>query len=104
MAHHVDLSALSWTQGGHPLEQKKVGDDPKVILLRFEPGFADPSWCERSHVLYVLRGALHVELESGAVEILAGQSLRLAHGERHRAANRGAVPTELLAVSDLTGE
>jgi quercetin dioxygenase-like cupin family protein len=91
---------LEWTAGAHPLESKKVADNG-LVLLRFEPGFSDPSWCERSHVLYVVQGTLSLELESERIEIGPGQAIWLEPGTRHRAAVARAEPVVLLAVSDI---
>jgi quercetin dioxygenase-like cupin family protein len=94
------LDELEWTPGTHPLESKKVPANG-LVLLRFDPGFSDPNWCERSHVLYVLQGTLRVELDATAVEICPGQALWLEPGTRHRASVTRAEPVLVLAVSDI---
>jgi quercetin dioxygenase-like cupin family protein len=94
------FDTLPWTAGAHPLESKKVADNG-LVLLRFEPGFSDPNWCERSHVLYVVAGTLSVELEATRVELGPGQALWLEPGTRHRAAVTRAEPVVALAVSDI---
>lgn len=72
-----------------------------MAMLRFEPGFSDPNWCERSHVLFVTHGELAVELEEQTVTLGAGQALWLAPGTRHRVAVVGGQAALLLAVSDV---
>lgn len=91
---------LEWSAGVHPLESKKVAPNG-LVLLRFEPGFSDPNWCERSHVLHVLQGTLSVELEEGRVEVGPGQALWLDPGTAHRAAVTRAEAVLVLAVSDI---
>jgi mannose-6-phosphate isomerase-like protein (cupin superfamily) len=96
------FDALPWQQGGHPLEKKKLVEGRSVALLRFEPGFADPSWCERSHVFYVVAGTLDLELDGGEIaRMCAGECAVLDRGTRHRARNAGAAPLTLFVVSDL---
>lgn len=97
----VPLDALPWVPGGHPLERKKVGALPGVALLEFAPGFADPNWCRRAHVVYVLSGVLTFELETGLVQIAAGESCVLDAGTAHRAGNSGAEPAVMFIASDL---
>ena len=89
-------------QGAHPLEHKKVCADRPAALLRVEPGFADPNWCERSHVIYVLAGTLELELRDGTRRVGAGDGCWLDAGTAHRASNSGDVPVVAFIVSDVT--
>src|SRR5690349_4536086 len=92
----VDFPSLAWTPGGHPLERKKSCPTRPVVLLEFAPGFADPNWCERSHLVYVVSGVLEFELaspEERAAKVsrverfTAGQCCILDAGTSHRARN-----------------
>lgn len=93
------LEAQAWTQGGHPLERKKVAGDTLPILIEFQPGFVDPNLCVRGHVIYVLRGALGLELESGRERIQAGECCVIDTGTSHRAFNDGPEPVVLFIAS-----
>jgi quercetin dioxygenase-like cupin family protein len=97
----IDFANTPWTPGGHPLEQKKVDPHGAAVMLKFAPGFADPNWCPRSHVLYVLLGTLTVHFESDTLTVSAGQACRIDAGTKHRAANTTPQDVVLLAVSDL---
>jgi mannose-6-phosphate isomerase-like protein (cupin superfamily) len=95
----IDFAGMPWIPGAHPLERKKAQGD--VGLLRFAPGFADPTWCERSHVLYVLEGELTLELEHETLSIGSGQACRIEPGTPHRASNQSQHDALVLAISDL---
>lgn len=96
----VSLSSLPWTAGGHPLERKKVSAIGLPILIEFAPGFRDPNRCTRSHVIYVIRGALGLELEDGRHEVIAsGDCCVLDAGTSHRAFTEGDEPVQLFIVS-----
>jgi quercetin dioxygenase-like cupin family protein len=85
----------------HPLEAKKVVPGFGAALLRFAPGFSDPNWCERSHVLYVLEGALELELPDRVERMEAGDACWVDRGSSHRARNPGAHDTIVFIVSDV---
>jgi quercetin dioxygenase-like cupin family protein len=97
----IDFGARPWIPGGHPLEQKKVDPNGAAVMLKFAPGFADPNWCPRSHILYVLEGTLSVEFETETLSVASGQACRIDAGTKHRAANTTQRDVVLLAISDL---
>lgn len=96
----AQFSSIPWEQGGHPLERKKVSSTG-LVLLEFAPGFADPNWCRRSHVIYVIEGTLSLELRDGVVAISAGDAFALASGVEHRAANHGECRVVSFVASDI---
>lgn len=99
--HHSRLAPLAFIPGGHPLESKQVGPDPRVARVRFDVGFEDPHVCQRSHVILVEDGELTLELDGSILTAAAGEVIRITAGTAHRASNQGNVPTTLLIISDL---
>jgi quercetin dioxygenase-like cupin family protein len=100
MAFRVaDFEGLPWQAGAHPLEKKKVCA-PGLTLLEFAPGFADPNWCGRSHVLFVLAGALNVEFRDRTLELRAGNSIQIDSGTEHRVSVSGVATLRLFVISD----
>lgn len=91
--------SLDWTPGAHPLERKKLVAGQSAALLEFAPGFADPNWCERGHVIYVIKGVLGLTFENGSEELAAGEGCVIEAQTRHRARNPGGVPVRLFIVS-----
>lgn len=96
----VPFDAMAWAEGNHPLESKKVGG-AGLTLLRFEPGFSDPTWCERSHVFFVTHGTLEIELQDARLRVAAGQALWLEAGTRHRASVAGGDAVVVFVASDV---
>lgn len=96
-----DFANMPFEQGGHPLEQKKVCGERPAVLLRFEPGFADPNWCRRAHVIHVLSGVLELELRDRNERVAAGNGCWLDAGTEHRARNPGSEPVIAFIVSDV---
>ena len=51
----------------------------RVRLVEYSPGYSADHWCRRGHVLLVLAGELHTELEDGTKLILTpGMSYQVA--------------------------
>ncbi|HTM44150.1 MAG TPA: cupin domain-containing protein [Polyangiaceae bacterium] len=98
----IDFVHMPWLQGAHPLEQKKPHPESGTTLLRFAPGFADPNWCERSHLFFVLEGCLGLELETETLTIDAGHACHVEAGTRHRAHNPEASDAVVFAISDFS--
>ncbi len=97
---HVQFDQMAWAQGNHPLEQKKVSLGC-MSMVQFEPGFADPNWCERAHAIYLVEGTLHLEFEDETIAISRGQSVWIDQGTRHRASVRGGPAAIAFIVSDV---
>ena len=103
----IAFPSLAWVEGGNRLERKKADPGRGATLLEFAPGFADPNWCERSHVLFVVSGVLDIELEAPAARVerlSVGECAWLDRGTRHRVRNPGREPVTLFIVSDVRYE
>lgn len=58
----------------------------RVRLVEYTPGYLADHWCAKGHVLFVLEGELHTELDDGRTYVLKpGMSYQVAdHAEAHR--------------------
>ncbi|OFV87215.1 MAG: hypothetical protein A3J75_01740 [Acidobacteria bacterium RBG_16_68_9] len=95
----LPFTSAGWTTGAHPLERKNLAGDPSVALIEFAPGFEDPTWCARGHVIYVLDGTLELALDDRAERVQAGDGCVIAPNTRHRARNPGGEPVRLFVMS-----
>jgi len=51
--------------------------DIRVRVVEYSPGYLADHWCSKGHILYVLEGVLHTELEDGRkVTLTPGTSIR----------------------------
>lgn len=100
---HLPFTSLSWTAGAHALEKKKVVEDHPVALLEFAPGFEDPDWCIRGHIIYVIEGTLELALDERTEQLKVGDGCVLERGTRHRAKNPAGGAVRLLVVSSPGG-
>jgi quercetin dioxygenase-like cupin family protein len=97
----VDFPALPWTAGGHPLERKKACSGRPIVMLEFAPGFADPNWCERAHLIFVISGVLEFELGAEVERFTAGQCCAIDAGTAHRARNGGSECVVAFVASEV---
>jgi quercetin dioxygenase-like cupin family protein len=95
----LPFSSIDWAAGSHPLEKKKSFADDPIVMLEFAPGFADPNWCERGHIIHVLSGTLELVLQDRTERVEAGDACVVAPGTEHCAANPGGEPVRLFVVS-----
>ena len=58
----------------------------RVRMVEYSPGYKADHWCSKGHILLVLEGELHTELEDGRqMTLKPGQSYQVADGaEPHR--------------------
>ena len=65
----------------------------RVRVVEYSPGYRADHWCSKGHILYVLEGTLHTELEDGRrVTLTPGTSYQVADGaEAHRSSTATGV-------------
>lgn len=58
----------------------------RVRMVEYTPGYLADHWCSKGHVLFVLEGELHTELDDGRTCVLKpGMSYQVAdRAEAHR--------------------
>jgi hypothetical protein len=50
---------------GEALWRTMNNDDVRMRVVEYSPGYVADHWCDRGHVIYVLEGELHTELQDG---------------------------------------
>ncbi|MGO4809146.1 DHCW motif cupin fold protein [Cupriavidus sp. 2MCAB6] len=71
---------------GEALWRTRQFGDIRVRMVEYSAGYLADHWCTKGHILFVLEGELHTELEDGRHFVLAaGTSYQVAdHAEPHR--------------------
>ncbi len=55
--------------------------DIRVRMVEYSPGYLADHWCSKGHILLILEGKLHTELEDGRkFTLLPGMSYQVADG------------------------
>ena len=70
---------------------QEVGDI-RIRMVEYTPGYAADHWCDRGHILLVLEGELHSELQDGRrVTLTPGMSYQVS--DKGDAAHRSVTKT-----------
>ncbi len=93
----TDWAAVETT--GHPgdagqaLWRTRQFDELRVRMVEYSPGYIANHWCSKGHILLVLEGELHTQLQDGREFTLkAGMSYQVADGaEPHRSSTQTGV-------------
>lgn len=99
--HKVDFAALGWSRWAGELPGRvKVAraEGQQLRMMELGPGFVEPDWCERGHIVYVVSGRYMQQVGDETWEMQAGQALILAPGTRHRSRNTGSLAAVVFVV------
>lgn len=94
------LDALAWIVRGAARLKELAAHGKRMRLVEFAPGFADPNWCSKAHVVYVLAGAIESHYEDGVSVRRAGDAYIVPAGVPHRSCNPPDAPARLLIVDE----
>jgi hypothetical protein len=89
------FSTIDWSTLDHTVHIGTAGEahwrtvqigDTRIRMVDYSAGYLADHWCTRGHVLLVMQGELHTELDDGRVVVLtAGQSYHVGSDmEAHR--------------------
>ncbi len=97
----ADFGTAAWVERGDARLKEMSAHGKRVRLVEFRPGFDDPNWCSKGHVVFVLEGAVESRYEDGVTPRRAGEAYIIPPGIPHRSQNPHRVPARLLIVDDL---
>ncbi|MDP6635740.1 MAG: cupin domain-containing protein [Phycisphaerae bacterium] len=81
----VDFGSLEW-RAPLPCARYKASqqDGRQLRLVELAKGFAEPDWCTKGHVGYVLEGEMDVDFDGKIVRFSAGDGLMIPKGQENR--------------------
>lgn len=97
----TDFEAAAWVERGSARLKEMSAHGKRVRLVEFLPGFDDPNWCAKGHVVFVLEGAVESRYQDGVTPRHAGEAYIIPPGIPHRSRNPHRVPARLLIVDDI---
>jgi quercetin dioxygenase-like cupin family protein len=99
----VDFDAMDWQDGRPGVRFKLYREGSRQLrLIEFATSEADPHWCDRNHIGFVVAGGLTIDFNGTLLSFAAGDGLFIPPGaaNAHRAVT--ITPgTRLVMVEDV---
>jgi len=85
MGHYkVDFGSISWEQPAAGVRFKACEQNGRRLrLAEFTRDFAEPDWCTRGHIGYVLEGEMELDFHGRIVTFRPGDGLFIPSGRDH---------------------
>jgi quercetin dioxygenase-like cupin family protein len=88
---------MAWEQPAGRVRHKAYARDGRRLrLAEFTKGFAEPDWCAKGHIGYVLEGEMEMDFQGRKVAFRAGDGLFIPPGDEHR--HRARVLTDTVII------
>ena len=82
--YRVDFGSIPWEQPAAGVTSKAYQqDDRRLRLAEFSKDFAEPDWCTKGHIGYVLEGTMELDFHGRKVMFRAGDGLFIPPGSEH---------------------
>jgi quercetin dioxygenase-like cupin family protein len=89
--HDIPFGTTNWEDVPETLHPGETGTarwrtrefgDIRVRVVEYSPGYLADHWCSKGHILYVLDGVLHTELDDGrTVTLTPGTSYQVSDND-----------------------
>jgi quercetin dioxygenase-like cupin family protein len=83
--YRIDWDCLPWNAPMPGVRFKAFEQDGrKLRLVEFSAGFAEPDWCRKGHIGYVLEGEAELQFSDQTISLKAGDGIFIPAGEEHK--------------------
>ena len=95
--NRVDFDAISWSSSiPHLREKIWAHHDRRLRLLELDRDFAEPGWCTRGHIGYMLAGEMEITFADHTETLKEGDGLFIPSGQAGK--HRGRVLTDTIRL------
>ena len=101
--YKVDFKSMPWEAPAAGVRFKACERDGRRLrLAQFSKEFAEPDWCTRGHIGYILDGRIEVDFDGGVIAFGPGDGLFIPAGRKHRHKARVLTDTvQIILVEDV---
>ena len=101
--YKIDFESMPWES---PVVGAKVKayeqNGRKLRLVEFTREFAEPVWCTKGHIGYILEGQLEINFDGKIVVFGPGDGLFIPPGEKHKHIGRALTDVvKIILVEDI---
>ena len=95
--YRIDFDAMQWeaTAVGIRIKAHERGGR-RLRLAEFGKEFAEPDWCTKGHIGYVLEGQLEIDFDGNVISFGPGDGLFIPAGEEHK--HKGRVLSDVARI------
>jgi mannose-6-phosphate isomerase-like protein (cupin superfamily) len=101
--YKIDFESMPWESPAVGAKVKAYErNGRKLRLVEFTREFAEPVWCTKGHIGYILEGQLEINFEGKIVVFDPGDGLFIPPGEKHKHISRSLTDlVKIILVEDV---
>ena len=101
--YKIDFESMPWESPAVGAKVKAYEQNGrKLRLVEFTREFAEPVWCTKRHIGYILEGQLEINFEGKIVVFGPGDGLFIPPGEKHKHIGRALTDSvKIILVEDV---
>lgn len=101
--YKIDFESMPWESPAVGAKFKaSERNGRKLRLVEFTREFAEPVWCKKGHIGYILEGQLEINFDGKIVVFGPGDGLFIPPGEKHKHIGRALKDlVKIILVEDV---
>jgi len=101
--YKIDFESMPWESPAVGAKVKAYEQNGrKLRLVEFTREFAEPVWCTKGHIGYILEGQLEINFDGKIVVFGPGDGLFIPPGEKHKHIGRALTDVvKIILVEDI---
>lgn len=101
--YKIDFESMPWESPAVGAKVKAYErNGRKLRLVEFTREFAEPVWCTKGHIGYILEGQLEINFDGKIVVFGPGNGLFILPGEKHKHIGRALTDlVKIILVEDV---
>ncbi len=101
--YKIDFESKPWDRAAVGAKFKaSERNGRKLRLVEFTREFAEPVWCTKGHIGYILEGQLEINFDGKIVVFGPGNGLFIPPGEKHKHIGRALTDSvKIILVEDV---
>jgi mannose-6-phosphate isomerase-like protein (cupin superfamily) len=101
--YKIDFESMPWESPAAGVKFKGYEQNGrKLRLAEFTREFAEPDWCTKEHIGYILEGQMEIDFDGKVVVFNSGDGLFIPAGEKHKHIGRALTDlVKIILVEDV---